>query len=196
MDKNVISFLNCTILEGGKYFKMNFLTISAQVVTECGVRELNDNLAAPYKEKGNNLGQIVSSKTQYCLYESQMAINFGKHMCGFSLSNLLNYPTHYNINLSNIQMSKVLLIEILSYDLPLFYSILWDILSIFGSKAIDLLFFAFVYTIYNQQKQYNKYIKILTLAIKEKNNSPLTAPKHLLCHFNTLHKCTYQTNIE
>lgn len=72
----MITFLNCTILNGGKYFNMNFHVISYKVVIELGANELNHNFAAPIKENGNNLSPNASLDTWYYLYESQIIAKF------------------------------------------------------------------------------------------------------------------------
>lgn len=76
---------------------MNFLAISCEVVIDLGAKELNQSLATPLKENGNNGSLITSSDIGYYLYESQIATKFSNFMWGSSLGSQLNWPTDWSI---------------------------------------------------------------------------------------------------
>lgn len=61
--KEEITFLNFTILDGEKYFKMNFLVIYSQVLIEFGANKLSQSMTAPFEEKLNDLSFIAFSDT-------------------------------------------------------------------------------------------------------------------------------------
>ena len=62
--KDVMSFLNFTVLAGGKYFARNFVAREFQVVMESAGSECSQALALSFKEYGKTRSLIASLATR------------------------------------------------------------------------------------------------------------------------------------
>lgn len=131
--------LELHIMDGEKYFKINFLAISFQMAIEFGTCELSQSLATPFKEKGNKLRVIESSETWCCFYESQIFTKLSKCIWRSSLGNPLNYPKYSSIlNITNF--SSKLFARICGPTILKLKPFNWDIVR----SANDQLFAFFI----------------------------------------------------
>ena len=80
-----MSFLNLTILVGGKYLDKKICAKSFYVVIKPAGRELSHSFALSFKEKGNNLSRIASLLTPLCLKVSHILRKLAIRELGSSL---------------------------------------------------------------------------------------------------------------
>ena len=69
----MISLRNLTVLAGGKYLSQKFCAKVAQSNIDPTGKEFNHSLALSFKEKGNNLSLMASSRTSLTLNISHIS---------------------------------------------------------------------------------------------------------------------------